>query len=289
MRKNFLIIAVILFASCQKGNDTTEDDSLIFRFHRNGGFTGLKESLIIDANLTSYSVRYNIIDKDMVIEYKTTVITNEDQWNYLKNSFDSKSFSEIEDGPCRACVDGIDETLFVTKNGKTDSIYNAITNENYRKMQGFFDVIMTQSNIFKMHFSEGFGCSSFLVYKLNDYKDVGIAVIGDMEKLNLSETEQSFNLSENEDLFVEINKFSDNAHGYYCDCVFEGEISETWKSVSGTAKIKIKQNIIPHYSEFESHTINITLENVVLQNNDGSTIIIYNMVFSDVGVGWLPG
>ena len=312
MKTPFLIITLlaVLFVSCDKNNDPaelknneptesensglTESESVVFLFHRNGGWIGLDEKLKITADSTCYFISYHNLQTGEFISYQTSVKTFGKQWDYLINTFDLEAFTEIQDGSCFACVDGFDETFSYTKEEETYSLYNGGKDEHYKQMQEFFDAIIAQAAIFNTYLSPSLGCSSFCVYKLNDngQNDIGIAVMGNREKLSLSETEQTFDLSEMDvqDLKVEIKRFTSGSHGYYCNCVFEGELLDTWTSVSGTVKIKIVQDYEGNPEEFEKiYTINVILENIVLKNDKGHTIIVNQMEFNNVTVGGLPG
>jgi len=295
-------IAITIFTSCDKNsvvienNEAPEDESLIFNFHRFGGWTGLDEKLKITADSTFYSNEYYVQTAGMTVKSQAAVKTSKEQWAYLTKTFDWETFTKIQNGFCAACVDGIDVAFSVTKDDEIYSFFNGGGDEHFKQMQGFFDAIWMQASTFRMHFSPGSGCSSFLVYKIDRnhfyYYDTGIAVTGNREKLSLSETEQTFDLSKTnvQDLNVEVKKLTSDSHGAYCDCVFEGEVLDTWTSVSGTVKIRIVQDYEGDPEAFEKiHTINVTLEDVVLQNDKGNTIVVNRMEFSNVTVGWLPG
>jgi len=312
MKTQFLMITLlaVLLVSCDKNNDpaesrnnklpenenngSTENEPVVFLFHRNGGWIGLDEKLKITADSTYYSISYHNLQTGEFISYQTAVKTFDKQWDYLINTFDLGVFTKIQDGSCYACVDGFDETFSYIEEDETYSFYNGGEDEHYKQMQEFFDAIIAQAAIFNTYLSPSLGCSSFCVYKLNNsgHSDVGIAVVGNREKLSLSETEQIFDLSEMDvqDLKVEIKRFTSGSQGYYCNCVFEGELLDTWTSVSGTVKIKIVQDYEGNPEEFENpYTINVILENIVLKNDKGHTIIVNRMEFSNVTVGWLPG
>ena len=272
------------------GSQSIED----FSFHRNGSWSGLNETLKITVDSTHYSVSYRNLQTSELISYQTAIKTAAEQWNDLTKSFDFATFANIQDGPCRACVDGLDETFSVIHNGETYSCYNGNGDDHFKQMQEFFDAMLIQASIFKMNLAPSSGCSSFNVYKLgnNDYNALSIAVTGNREKLNLSKTEQTFDLSKTavQDLNVKINKFTGGSHGYYCDYVFEGELLDTWTSVSGTVKIKIVQDYEGNPEDFEKiYTINVVVENAVLKNGKGNTMVVDRMQFNNVTVGWLPG
>jgi hypothetical protein len=140
--------------------------------------------------------------------------------------------------------------------------------------------------------STSLGCASFLVYKMNDEKDMAIAVRGNREKLNLSTTEKEFNLNglNTDDLSVEIREFTPDSRGYYCDCVFEGEVLGLWRSMSGKVKIKIVQDYVDDIQSGGAiYKIEVKIDDVMLIGNRTSIIFIKQLEFNDVSVGWFPG
>ncbi|MCL2598112.1 MAG: hypothetical protein FWD66_10795, partial [Paludibacter sp.] len=146
MKKQYgllLTLVVILLASCNKHDKIVDDDSLIFSYHRHGGWSGLDEKLKINANMTDYSISYIAYPPTgNPKSYQTTIKTSAEQWNYLKATFDLETFKKIQDGYCQACVDGVDEEFSVTKDSITYSFYNGGGDEHYKQMQEFFDTII---------------------------------------------------------------------------------------------------------------------------------------------------
>lgn len=142
--------------------------------------------------------------------------------------------------------------------------------------------------------AESYGCSSFIVYKVNKDEDAAVAVIGNRDNLNLTTSEKSFNLySVNaNDLKVEIKRFKGNSKKFYCNDVPSeaGDIISTWTGKNGTVKIIITQDSIatnplgkPEYK------ITVKLENMDFENENGKRMTIDNLEFKEVYVGWLPG
>ena len=145
-----ITLTVILFASCDKSNEIIkEDDSLIFSVHNFGGWASLDETLTINAGATHYSSSYHDREAMKRKSYQTIIKTSDEQWDYLTKTFDLETFRKIEDGSCRACLDGVDETFSVTIDGKTYSFYNGVVDEHYQQMQEFFDSIYEQIEIFR--------------------------------------------------------------------------------------------------------------------------------------------
>jgi len=148
MNKIFFILLLLGagLVSCDKDNAIKYDDSLVFSIHRWGGWSGLDKTMTINAESTHYSL-INYINPDK--GYQITFNTPEQQWDSLQKAFDLETFTKIQDGGCASCLDGIDETFSVTQDGKTYSIYNGWGDENYKKMQVFFDIILGQIAVFE--------------------------------------------------------------------------------------------------------------------------------------------
>jgi len=149
----YLIITsvVIFFTSCDKSNEKIKDDeSLIFSIHRFGGLIGLEEYLKINAGATHYSISYYDLSTNELKSYQTTIETTNELWDDLTKTFDLGTFTKIKDGSCRACIDGLDETISVTKDGETYSFYNGVVDEHYQQMQTFFDTIFKQIEDFEI-------------------------------------------------------------------------------------------------------------------------------------------
>ncbi len=145
-----LNLIVVLFSSCGKSNEKTEDDeSLIFSVQYFGGWTMIDENLKINASSTHYSISYHDRETMKRKSFQTTTKTSEEQWVYLTKTFNLETFKKIKDGSCRACVDGVDETFIVTIDGSTYSFYNGVVDEHYQQIQDFFDKIYEQIEIFR--------------------------------------------------------------------------------------------------------------------------------------------
>ena len=146
-----ITLVVILFTSCDNSNEEIKNDELLnFNIHRSGGWIGLDENLVINASSTHYSIRYYDLGTSELKSYQTTIKTSDEFWDYLTKTFDLETFTKIKDGSCRACVDGIDETISVIKEGKTYSFYNGVADEHYQQMQTFFDSISKQMEDFEI-------------------------------------------------------------------------------------------------------------------------------------------
>ena len=149
-----ITLVVILFASCDKSNEKIKDDeSLIFSILRSGGMLGYSESLEINAGATHYSVSYYDNSIRDYKKYQTTIETSDELWDYLINTFDLKTFKKIKEGPCRACLDGIDLVISIITDGETYSVRNGVVDKHYQKMQDFFDSISEQLEDFRANSS----------------------------------------------------------------------------------------------------------------------------------------
>src|SRR5690606_38592645 len=108
---------------------------------------------------------------------------------------------------------------------------------------------------------------------------------------NLSTTEQTFNLSDmNEnDLKVEVSRYSGYADKYYCNDIIldTDELISIWKGSKGTVKIKITQDSLGVDSSY--YKINIIIQDIELKNESEDKINIRYLEFNDVFVGWFPG
>jgi hypothetical protein len=149
----YFILVVTFFASCNKNNGMNnyieDDESVIFSVSYSGGWSSVDESLKINAKATHYSSSYYDIKTKKRKSYQTTIKTPDKQWEYLTQIFDLETFKKINEGPCRSCVDGVDEKFSVTIDGITYSFYNGVIDENYLQMQDFFDKIHEQIEIFR--------------------------------------------------------------------------------------------------------------------------------------------
>ena len=171
MKKILLLLALSgIFVSCEKNNglltkvensEIPENESVVFNLHRYGSRIGLDEKLKITADSTYYSVKYRTLQGGESTSYQITIKTSAEQWDYLTKTFDLETFTKIQDGPCFACVDGVDVKFSVSEEDKIYSIYNGDRDEHYKQMQRFFDTILLQAEIFNLYLLSSSGCSSF--------------------------------------------------------------------------------------------------------------------------------
>ena len=141
----------------------------------------------------------------------------------------------------------------------------------------------------------GSGCSTFLAFKLNEDKNIGLVVSGDRDSLQLDSTLQTYNLATQTNLSVRIEKLN-NGENFYCDD--SNEINEsilnTYEATEGTINIRIVEDSIDLGTGISLvpellFKINIYLNNVKLQDANGEELNIEHETFTNVLVGWLPG
>jgi hypothetical protein len=141
--------------------------------------------------------------------------------------------------------------------------------------------------------SESWGCASFIVYKINGANKTSIAVKGNRDKLDLSMTEQTFDLSKTDSdvLSVEIVRYDKLTNdGYYYDDVAGDEITDRWTSTSGTVKVRIVRDYEDDLPDREKlYTITVRIENVILKNDKGDAVKADRLEFNDVQIGMMVG
>ncbi len=147
-----IISVIILFMSCDRNNDSSENESLIFSCHRSGGWSGLNENLKITSKTMQYSISFRDLQTLELTSYENQVQTPDELWSNLIKSFDLVTFIKIQDGDCRACVDGIDVKFSVIKDGKDYTFSNGEDSEYYKVMKIFFDAILMQSDTLNIYF-----------------------------------------------------------------------------------------------------------------------------------------
>ncbi|HFC01012.1 MAG TPA: hypothetical protein ENJ53_09435 [Phaeodactylibacter sp.] len=156
------------------------------------------------------------------------------------------------------------------------------------------DIAPTVKNNDLIFVGTGSGCSTFLAFKLNEDRNIGLVVSGNRDSLQLDSTIQTYNLAYLNNLSVRIEQLS-NGENFYCDDLLEqGEsVLNTYEATQGIAKIQIVEDsinlgIVQGLTNEILYKINIHLENIKLQDANGDELIIQNEVFTNVLVGWLP-
>ena len=132
-----LAFLAVSFVSCDRENEIKDDTSLIFSFHTTFQ-AGEVVNLKINANLTHSTVPRR----------QTTIRTNVEQWEYLKNAFDLEAFKNIGEGeePEEIIVGSRNKVFTVTIDDETYTFtqyasLNYKNDENFQKMIPFFNAI----------------------------------------------------------------------------------------------------------------------------------------------------
>ncbi len=138
----------------------------------------------------------------------------------------------------------------------------------------------------------GGGCGNIFVYKINTDDTVGISVSAIKEKLNFSNTEKTFEIGQTDGLNVEILVGDTIAQLYCNDVVYTDQpkpkklIGKSGKAVISISKIDESQ---PEWNR--NYTATVMLKGVRFTEEDGSNsdILIDELTFKDIRVGWFPG
>lgn len=137
----------------------------------------------------------------------------------------------------------------------------------------------------------GDGCANFIVYKHDNDANATLSVSGMRDVLNLSSEALSFNLP-HDGLTIQLNQFDGPIGYYYCDDVAgdEAMIITTSSPISGTAEITITADST-YVSTYEIHyELSVFLKNLEFEVPDSDeTIVIEDISFEGINVGWLPG
>lgn len=135
------------------------------------------------------------------------------------------------------------------------------------------------------------GCGEFGVYTFNDNNSLGIAVFGDSSALNLSQTEQTFNIEDltSEELGIVVNEYKKNNGSFSC-YNFGAEsykASHRYDAISGQVTIKINNpNVAVVDTQFH-YSLDISLSNIVFKHYlREETIDLLSMDFNDIVVGY---
>lgn len=140
--------------------------------------------------------------------------------------------------------------------------------------------------------SDSGGCGNIFVYKVNKENTVGISVSANKDTLNLSTTEKTFYIGKIDGLAVQLLQ-GGNIRSLYCNDVLDPNQPKPKKlfGVSGKATITISvvDESLPVWDR--SYKSTVVLENVHFSDEKGnnSDVIIDDLIFKDVVVGWLPG
>lgn len=133
------------------------------------------------------------------------------------------------------------------------------------------------------------GCGNFLVYKFNNDLTDAVVVQADAAQLSLDRTPREFSLPHSA-FDVRIDRFSGPAYAHYCDDVMEStepKVTRFWKAVSGT--VRVAAGDVPPPGSWETYPVVVSLHNVTFQDQFGDQVVIKELDFGSVVVGWLPG
>lgn len=138
----------------------------------------------------------------------------------------------------------------------------------------------------------GGGCGNIFVYKINNDDTAGISVSARKEKLNFSIDEKTFEIGKTDGLNVEI-LIGDKIARLYCNDVvypdqpkFKKLIGKSGKAILSISKIDESQ---PEWNRNYAATVILKDVRFAEENGDTSDIIINELIFKDIRVGWLPG
>ena len=156
----------------------------------------------------------------------------------------------------------------------------------------------TSNKSFKQDISSIFqasgGCGDVYVYQTNKDSDMGISVGAEKDTLNLSTTAKTFRIEEtnSDDLKVEL-RVGENVGFLYCNDVVDLNQPE-YKTLSGnTGEITISISEIDETQIVgnRNYTTTVILKNVhfIEENGNDSDMVIDELIFKDVRVGWFPG
>ena len=138
----------------------------------------------------------------------------------------------------------------------------------------------------------GGGCGNIFVYKINKDDTAGISVSARKEKLNFSTTEKTFEIGKTDGLDVEII-VGDKIARLYCNDVLYPDQPKSKKLIGKSGKAIISISSIdksqPEWNK--NYTATVILKNVRFteENGNNSDIIVDELIFKDIRVGWLLG
>ena len=166
---------------------------------------------------------------------------------------------------------------------------------------GYFFAAKKYPNIFSptpkapasISFQEtGRGCGNIFVYKVNKDDTAGISVSARKEKLNFSSTEKTFEIGKSDSLNVEILA-GDKITRLYCNDAVDPNQPKSKKLIGKSGKATISISDIdesqPRWNRNYTATVILKDVHFVEENGNNSDVIIDELIFRDVRVGWLPG
>ncbi len=138
----------------------------------------------------------------------------------------------------------------------------------------------------------GGGCGDIFVYKINNDHTASISVSANKEKLNFSTTEKTFEIGKSDGLRVEIRIGEKYAHFYCTDVLPPTQLTiRKLFGKSGKAIISISDVDKSKPQWIGNYTATVILKDIHFVDDKGidSDIVVDELIFKDVGVGWYPG
>lgn len=141
----------------------------------------------------------------------------------------------------------------------------------------------------------GCGCGQFIVYRWSTAKSECVVVSAEVRQLGLSTSPTTFDLSaSNNWLHVTMEVYAQAVPDRKCDDVIypNDPKPEIWTASAGSATITVSSDKTPECigTTADSFSTTITLRDVVFRSPDGGReVTLPEMVFDNIGVGWLPG
>ena len=141
--------------------------------------------------------------------------------------------------------------------------------------------------------NEANGCANIFLYKISEDDTIGISVSAKGDTLHLSKQEKTFEIGKTDGLNVEILVGQKIAQ-LYCNDVLYLDQPKPRKLIgkSGTATISLGDNVewsAPNWERGYKATINLSNVHFSDENGQDINVILDNLIFKDVTVGWFPG
>jgi len=130
------------------------------------------------------------------------------------------------------------------------------------------------------------GCGKVFVYKITTDDSTGISVSADAKKLNLSAEGKTFEIGNTEGLNVEI-LMGERIGRLYCNDVVYSDQQEPKKFIAKSGRVIISIADAGKDPELSGNYKTTVILNDVRFND--SDIVIDELIFKDVRVGWYPG
>jgi hypothetical protein len=138
------------------------------------------------------------------------------------------------------------------------------------------------------------GCGNIRVYKLNQEYTAAIVVEADTAKLHLSREMKTFDLGNKREglqVYIDFYFYLPEGNGFirqlYCnDVASYHQPPKKWVAQRGEVQITLGEPVPPGIG----YKATVRLENVHFVDENGQNeIVLSQLIFNDVFVGWLPG